>query len=314
MPTAPPVDWPTAPPATWSAPAPAPGPAPGGGGSSPLAAAAAVVVVVAVLVATVVGVGLAVRDDGDPTVAPPAPTTSTEGPGLSASPGPTTVPPSTVELAPEERLRPLPPDPGTTGDHEFLLFEADGDPVTWDPCDPIRYVVNRRTEPPGGDDLLREAVARVEAVTGLVFEFAGETDEPPHPDADRPRRDAARYGPGWSPVLVSWTDPSEVAELEEEAVGLALALTDVEAGGEEVYVSGTIEMHGPYAATEIAAGRSDVVLGILMHELGHLVGLDHVVDPTEVMTDDAYSVPTEWGPGDLQGLYALGQGECWPDE
>ena len=52
---------------------------------------------------------------------------------------------------------------------------------------------------------------------------------------------------------------------------------------------------------------------ITQHRFGDTLWID-VVDPTEVMTDDAYSVPTEWGPGDLQGLYALGQGECWPDE
>jgi hypothetical protein len=49
---------------------------------------------------------------------------------------------------------------------------------------------------------------------------------------------------------------------------------------------------------------------VLMHELGHLVGLQHVASPHEVMSSN----PTDpgvigWGQGDLRGLQELGRSE-----
>ena len=38
-------------------------------------------------------------------------------------------------------------DAGQSGPHLYLSLEHDGDPVTWDPCDPIRFVVNDRLAP-----------------------------------------------------------------------------------------------------------------------------------------------------------------------
>jgi predicted Zn-dependent protease len=48
---------------------------------------------------------------------------------------------------------------------------------------------------------------------------------------------------------------------------------------------------------------------ILMHELGHVVGLAHVDDPGELMYDDNVG-RTSFGPGDLRGLAALGRAPC----
>ena len=53
-------------------------------------------------------------------------------------------------------------------------------------------------------------------------------------------------------------------------------------------------------------------LSILLHELGHLVGLDHVDDWTELMHGGGEPNIIDFGPGDLTGLARLGQGECVP--
>ena len=45
---------------------------------------------------------------------------------------------------------------------------------------------------------------------------------------------------------------------------------------------------------------------------GHVLGLDHVDDATELM-HPMTSTRTDLGPGDLQGLYALGTGPCRPE-
>lgn len=51
-------------------------------------------------------------------------------------------------------------------------------------------------------------------------------------------------------------------------------------------------------------------LNLLMHELGHVMGLDHVRTPTQVMYHRV-STRTHWGAGDLAGLRSLGRpAEC----
>ena len=51
---------------------------------------------------------------------------------------------------------------------------------------------------------------------------------------------------------------------------------------------------------------------VVMHELAHVVGLDHVDDPTQLMNPEGTDV-TEFAAGDLAGLARLGGGQCVPE-
>lgn len=58
--------------------------------------------------------------------------------------------------------------------------------------------------------------------------------------------------------------------------------------------------------------RAPLARAVILHELGHLVGLDHVTAPKQVMYPETQLVSTSLGAGDLTGLSLLGSGACQP--
>ena len=50
---------------------------------------------------------------------------------------------------------------------------------------------------------------------------------------------------------------------------------------------------------------------VVLHELGHLVGLNHVSDRGQIMFSESRPDVTRYGVGDLTGLSKLGQGPCF---
>ena len=61
------------------------------------------------------------------------------------------------------------------------------------------------------------------------------------------------------------------------------------------------------------ADRRDAIGATLLHELGHLLGLAHVEDVSQLMSTDPGSGPVVLCAGDLAGLRAIGaQSGCNP--
>lgn len=187
------------------------------------------------------------------------------------------------------------------GSYAFLQTQSDGrTPVGYDPCTPVRLVVNDRLAPDDADAVLERAVAQVREASGLDVRVVGRTD-----DAPEAHRDDPEQGDGWRPVQVSWTDADEVPELAGRVGGLG-GSTWVEQGGIRRYVTGEVMLDAPDL---VRGGRGgDVATGVLMHELAHVLGLDHVDDRGELMHPS--SPRSAWGPGDRAGLAALGDVAC----
>jgi hypothetical protein len=206
------------------------------------------------------------------------------------------------------------PEPLRVRNQSYRLLDSGlhgQDHVAYDPCRPIRYVVREQGAPPDGDGLIQRAMHRVAGATGLQFVYEGRTTEPP--STDRPAYQPERYGDRWAPVLIAWTTPRESPALDGDTIGLGGSAW-ASHGGTAAYVSGQVELDGPQFRKLLAtAGGGAAAASIIMHELAHLVGLDHVDDPTQLMNTEARSGLTDFGDGDLTGLELLGRGPCVPE-
>ena len=193
---------------------------------------------------------------------------------------------------------------GDAADHSFLYSPIGSGPARWNPCEPIHYVVNLDGTDPSALTDVAEATRRISQATGIRFIYDGLSDERPI-DARDPVQ-PQRYGAGWAPVLVAWSNERETdipfrAEDDEDAVAVAQPWF---AGGDGTIVTGWIVVNEDYPLPpgfSIPGSRGVT----LLHEWGHIMGLDHTNSEAEVMHPSG-GYATDLGPGDLAGLRELG--------
>jgi hypothetical protein len=189
----------------------------------------------------------------------------------------------------------------------------------WDPCTPIGYRVNATLATPGAVDDVKEAVHRVSQATGLTFVYRGTTSIVPQSAwAD----DAY---PADTQLVIAWVRPSQSTLWPTGS--LSIDGTDTVAGrGGAWHVHATDpagRLWGRYnrgfvllnAGQKLPAGfRTTGPSGSrgleLMHEMGHVVGLDHPRQGgrQQVMYPVLTHRPARWGRGDLAGLKIVGAG------
>ncbi|MGZ6733288.1 MAG: matrixin family metalloprotease [Nocardioides sp.] len=204
-----------------------------------------------------------------------------------------------VHVREPDRVLPAVAVPRTHGHFAFAKTQpGTDDPVTYSPCHPIPYVVNLSGGPADGDTIITTAITRISAAAGLAFEDRGTTE-----DTHFTGRHAG------DPVLIGFVRSGVLDGLSRESGNVGL-------GGSTAVPSGIA--HFAYR-TGMVALRTDWFddpqvgepqkIAVVMHELGHVLGLGHVDDTRELMAGTNVGL-THLGPGDREGLARLGRGAC----
>ena len=176
------------------------------------------------------------------------------------------------------------PDP----EYAFLDVLADGTPVAY-PCGPIGVVVDSD----GGPDDWRAQVDEALDAVGVASEYElVDLSDAPASEQVEPL------------IRIRWSDAAADRSLAGSVVGRAGSYVDV--GDSRHYAGGRVVLDTQGSGTYAAEDRQ----ATLQHELGHVLGLDHVGSPYELMATGQERQTSQFGPGDRLGLTALQEASC----
>jgi hypothetical protein len=191
----------------------------------------------------------------------------------------------------------------TSASYRFSSI-LDGTPVRWNPCQAIHWRSNTARGPVGGLTILKEAVVHMATVTGTTWIYDGPTTATPG-TSYLPTRPSTQN----TPVLIGWTDGT-ASDLLRGKPAQVLGMTRTVWFGVD---TGTRKVAATRGAV-IALDRTDRLplrgtlswKATVLHELGHVMGLDHPADRRQLMAATLPAV-TDLQGGDRTGLLRLGR-------
>lgn len=193
--------------------------------------------------------------------------------------------------------------PGSSS-YRFLTLLG-GQPVRWNPCAAIHWRFSPAGAPAGGAAVVAAAVREVAGISGTTWVYDGPSAGTPSTTALPRSADQSR------PVLIGWTTSARSDLLRGQPASV-LGMTRTSWFGTD-----------DHRGHQLAATRGAVVAlnaadhlrltgpaswrTVVLHELGHAMGLDHVNNPAELMNPTISPRLTDLQGGDRAGLVRLGR-------
>ena len=202
----------------------------------------------------------------------------------------------------------VPPDAdGSDGPVDAYTLLDTGRPgavFRWNPCTPIRYRTRFDGAPPALAAAVVTAVQQLSAATGLTFVDLGRTDF---------TGVLAGGSPGDRPadadLLLTVAAEAEAPTLAGPPVGYAALTRSVWAGPDARIVQADIVLEKQFVTSALTGLGSATggAAALLLHELGHAVGLGHSLSDTQIMypTLTDHLAPS-YRSGDRSGLARVG--------
>jgi hypothetical protein len=219
------------------------------------------------------------------------------------APSGSSAPSATVHLSAMDPVGAATATTSTTALYSFSSTVA-GKPVRWNPCSSIHWRFRTAYAPSGGLTVVKAAIARIAYLTGTTWTYEGTTTATPTSSWLPTSTDNIR------PLLVGWTDGSHSDLLHNRAASV-LAVTRT--AYFTAVVNGQTRAATKSAVVALDRTNSLPMTGtvswktVLLHELGHAMGLDHVGNTHELMYPTLQHTYTDLQYGDKQGLYKQGR-------
>lgn len=175
-------------------------------------------------------------------------------------------------------------------------------PFRWVPCQPIPYQVNLAGTSHRNLVALRDALGQISRATGFRFVYAGGSTALPYARG----RSTLDQVPGHG-LTVAWATPKTVPGLAGNVVGLGGPGVSYHRIGTEWQIDSGAVVIDKTARLTTAKVDGPSLRSLLLHELGHAMGLGHSPSKKDVMYEGLgpWSRP-HLGPGDRAGLRDLG--------
>jgi Matrixin len=191
--------------------------------------------------------------------------------------------------------------PGIATQHSYSTSSY----ARWNPCQTIGYRVNTRLATSGALADVKGAFARLSQATGFRFAYRGTT-------TGIPTLGSNSWYPADTQIVVAWARRSQSTMLQSysNAVAVGAAITSggyAESDGTSVskIIKGAVVVDSARIYRG-GFGTGKTRGDVLLHELGHTMGLGHTGGSRQIMYPSLTSGLARLGEGDLTGLVKHG--------